>query len=173
MATHDNSSSSHSVLFVCLGNICRSPMAEIVMKALIQSRSSKSSSSTQHIWTIDSAGTASYHEGDSPDSRTVSTCKKYYPWFDSSELRARQIKTSDFDNFDYILVMDESNLKNVNSIRKNNRGKAQVKLLGFYDTEKQNSIVEDPYYGGMNGFEINFTQIKRSLEHFIKIVESS
>ena len=79
---------------------------------------------------------------------------------------------SDFDDFDYILVMDESNLRNVNELRKKKQvtGRAVVSLLGKYDPEEMNSIVEDPYYGGMNGFDVNFKQIRRSLENFIQMV---
>ncbi|EFC39340.1 predicted protein [Naegleria gruberi] len=155
-----------SVCFVCLGNICRSPMAEIVMLALIKEKKAKVD------FIVDSCGTASYHVGEEHDDRTLSTCKKYYPWLNTDDMRARQICQDDFEDFDYILVMDESNLRNVNSIRKNKSGKAKVQLLGCYDPEKKNSIVEDPYYGGMSGFESIFKQIKRSLENFIQIIES-
>ncbi|KAL9656574.1 hypothetical protein ABK040_012157 [Willaertia magna] len=159
-----NNNKKQSILFVCLGNICRSPMAEIVCRALVKEKN------IEDRWSIDSAGTAGYHSGEKPDSRTISTCKKYYPALDISDLRARQIQTSDFQNFDYIFVMDENNLSDVQQLNKRakNKGKAKIALLGSYDPVEKNSIVEDPYYGGINGFEYNFTQIKRTLENFLE-----
>src|ERR1700758_4355824 len=99
------------VLFVCLGNICRSPVAEGIMLHLIEEKN-------QHkFWQVDSAGTAGYHIGEAPDHRTIKNAKKN--GVDLSKLKARKFSAADFDNFDMIYVMDESNYGNVISMSKN------------------------------------------------------
>ncbi|KAL0480009.1 low molecular weight phosphotyrosine protein phosphatase [Acrasis kona] len=153
-----------SVLFVCLGNICRSPMAEITFTELLRQKG------ISHEWKVDSAGTAGYHTGDAPDSRSVSTCKKFLGNDINVKFKARQVKKTDFNEFQYILCMDESNLDDLLEIRPKN-STAVVKLLGQFDPEGD-TIIKDPYYGGLNGFEHNFNQVKRSLEAFISYVQS-
>ncbi|KAJ3107806.1 hypothetical protein HDU97_003154 [Phlyctochytrium planicorne] len=102
---------------------------------------------------IDSCGTAGYHVGEAPDSRTVAVCRQNGVPINHS---ARQLKQPDFDEFDYILCMDESNIRNAESIRP--RGsKAKLQLFGDYDPEGER-IIKDPYYGGQDGFEKNFAQ---------------
>ncbi|KAH9458426.1 hypothetical protein MJO28_005495 [Puccinia striiformis f. sp. tritici] len=135
-----------SVLFVCLGNICRSPMAQAVFTHLVTLNGLE-----DRFETIASAGTAGYHIGDKPDSRTISTCKKNGVPVNSF---AQQVKSSDFDNFDYILAMDSSNLRNLIQI-KPRQSTATVKLFGEFGDGK---IVKDPYYGGIEGFEYDFKQ---------------
>ncbi|MDO6595071.1 low molecular weight protein-tyrosine-phosphatase [Neptuniibacter sp. 1_MG-2023] len=131
------------VLFVCLGNICRSPTADGVFKQLV---------STQRLHNkiyVDSAGTAAYHIGNPPDSRSIAAAKQR--GYDLSSLRARQVISADFDEFDYVLAMDNENLSNLKSICPEG-AKAYVGL--FLDfTGLPVDEVPDPYYGGEGGFE--------------------
>ncbi|KAJ1813341.1 Low molecular weight phosphotyrosine protein phosphatase [Coemansia sp. RSA 2599] len=146
------------VLFVCLGNICRSPMAEAVFAHTVKQRG------LHDRFVIDSAGTAGYHAGDTPDRRSAATCKRHGVPVNH---RARQVQKSDFGTFDYILCMDRSNLADLESMRP--RGsKAQVSLFGAYDEEQPGSFIEDPYYGGNEGFEVNFQQVARCSDGFLK-----
>ncbi len=132
---------------VCLGNICRSPLAEGILR-------SKLSSNT---YTIDSAGTAGYHIGNPPDKRSVAVANKY--GLDISNLRGRQFTVSDFDIFDYIFVMDESNFDNVSSLARNEGDIEKVKLILNEVYPNQNYSVPDPYYGGKEGFENVFKML--------------
>lgn len=127
---------------VCLGNICRSPMAEGWLKYKIK----------EHNLTIevDSAGTANYHVGEHPDKRMILHAKKY--GVDISTLRARQFVVSDFDRFDQIYVMDESNLQNVCRLARNESDKKKVMLLLNEMNPNENLPVPDPYYGGEQEF---------------------
>ena len=121
------------ILFVCLGNICRSPMAEGIMRHL----------APEHI--VDSAGTSNYHIGHSPDQRMIHTAHTF--GIDISNLKARQLTTDDFDQFDRIYVMDKSNYKNALTLAKTKEH--QNKL---HYTLENNEDVPDPYYGGEEGF---------------------
>jgi len=131
------------VLVVCLGNICRSPMGEAVLKDVARKRGLDI--------LVDSCGTAGYHVGEEPDERTVAVCKKHDVPIDS---QARQIATSDFTRFTHILAADENNLRNLENIKPSN-ATAEVRLWGSYLDGKP---IPDPYYGGMNGFEKVFQQ---------------
>eukprot|EP01111_Echinosteliopsis_oligospora_P013699 TRINITY_DN4985_c0_g1_i1.p1 TRINITY_DN4985_c0_g1~~TRINITY_DN4985_c0_g1_i1.p1 ORF type:complete len:164 (-),score=33.81 TRINITY_DN4985_c0_g1_i1:8-499(-) len=148
----------HSVLFVCLGNICRSPMAEMVMKYIIKQNQIESE------WRVDSAGTSAFHIGQKADGRSIETCRKRLKNIDDSH-RARQLRQLDFSEFDYILCMDESNLRNIEYAAPDSYS-AKIKLLGSYDS-KGMKIIEDPYYGGAEGFDTNFDQVVRSLLSFL------
>jgi len=143
------------ILFVCLGNICRSPLAEGIMLHLKEKHSLPI--------TIDSAGTASYHIGEAPDSRTIANARKN--GVDLSALRARQFQVSDFDNFDFIYVMDKSNLSNVLSMAKTETHKQKVSL--FLDTMQpgKNLEVPDPYYGNEQLFEDVFQLVYKACEN--------
>ena len=128
-----------SVLFICTGNICRSPTAEGVFRKLVEREGL-----SEHIQ-IDSAGTHGYHVGDSPDARAQEFAKKR--GYDLSEQRARQFSREDCKHFDYILVMDEANYQIVHP----QCPKAQKFLV--YAPEVKEEDVPDPYYGGDKGFE--------------------
>ena len=131
----------NKILMVCLGNICRSPLAEGILK-------SKLSTNT---FFIDSAGTGAYHIGKSPDSRSIAVAKKY--GLDISNLRGRQFNVSDFDKFDTIYAMDESNYRNIISLARDDQDKAKVKFILNEIYPDQNYNVPDPYYGGHDDFE--------------------
>ncbi|APY09745.1 protein-tyrosine-phosphatase [Seonamhaeicola sp. S2-3] len=129
------------ILMVCLGNICRSPLAEGILKSKLPS----------DFFIVDSAGTASYHVGSTPDKRSIAVAKKY--GLDISHLRGRQFTVDDFDNFDYIYVMDESNYQNVIKLARNEDDKNKVEMILNLVYPNQNYDVPDPYYGGDQGFE--------------------
>jgi protein-tyrosine phosphatase len=133
------------VLFVCLGNICRSPVAEGIMLHLVEEKK------LQKSWQIDSAGTAGYHIGEAPDHRTVKNAKKN--GVDLSKLRARKFSVSDFDEFDAIYVMDESNYENVIALSKNPEHHKKVDYLLNVTHSGKNLPVPDPYYGSEKNFE--------------------
>lgn len=133
-----------NVLMVCLGNICRSPLAHGIFEKL----------SKEFSITVDSAGTASYHIGSSPDPRSIKIAMKH--GIDISIQRARQFTRSDFDSFDHIFVMDRQNLRNVLKLSQTEAERNKVKLL------LTNEEVEDPYYGGDQGFEIVFDKIEKA-----------
>tara|TARA_R110002049_G_scaffold138450_5_gene298549 strand:+ start:219 stop:656 length:438 start_codon:yes stop_codon:yes gene_type:complete len=125
---------------VCLGNICRSPLAEGILKSKLS-----------NFFVVDSAGTANYHVGNSPDKRSIAVARKY--GLDISNLKGRQFNISDFDTFDLIYVMDESNFKNVVKLARNDGNISKVKMILNEVYPNQNYDVPDPYYGGDSGFE--------------------
>ncbi len=131
------------VLFVCLGNICRSPTAEAVFTQKVIA------AGAQDMIIVDSAGTAGYHIGEVPDERACEFAARRGYLMD--RLRARQVCTEDFDYFDHIIAMDQANLSNLQAL-KPQHAKAQLSLmLSHSDSSKQE--VPDPYYGGNQGFE--------------------
>jgi protein-tyrosine phosphatase len=135
---------SYKILFVCLGNICRSPAGENVMNYLLQVRRLNSKIS------CDSAGTAGYHVGDPPDSRMITTLKKRgLP----SQGAARQFSYQDFNDFDLILAMDFSNYKDILSLDYQEKYRNKVKLICEFSRNHSLKEVPDPYYGGNKGFE--------------------
>jgi protein-tyrosine phosphatase len=130
------------ILFVCLGNICRSPTAHGVMETKLQKQ--------QLDWVyVDSAGTAAYHIGKSPDQRTQQAASSR--GYDLSSLRARQATETDFFEFDYIFAMDKENLRNLERIRPANATATLLLALAFSDLAV--TEVPDPYYGGSEGFD--------------------
>ena len=133
------------VLFVCLGNICRSPTADGVMRKLVAD-----AHLTDHIQ-VDSAGTASWHTGRAPDPRTVAAARER--GFDLSPLRARQVTRDDFAEFDYILAMDNANLADLKGLKPVDYSGHLGLFLGFGE-QQQLREVPDPYHGGSDGFEL-------------------
>jgi protein-tyrosine phosphatase len=133
-----------SVLLVCLGNICRSPTAEGVLRKML------ADSGLDGRVQVDSAGTTGYHEGAPPDARALAAARAR--GFDLSSLRARRIVAEDFDRFDLILAMDEDNLADLREIAPDG-ARAQLGLLLDYAAGRRERAVPDPYYGGRNGFE--------------------
>lgn len=140
------------ILMVCLGNICRSPLAEGMMLKLIQDH--------QLPISVDSAGTSGFHVGENPDHRTIQNAKSH--GVDLSPIVARQFSVEDFDRFDKIYVMDKSNYKNVLSLARNHQDSEKVDLLLNVIEPGKNLEVPDPYYGGEKGFEDVFQLIKKA-----------
>ena len=129
------------VLMVCLGNICRSPLAEGILQSKIN---------TDKVF-VDSAGTAAYHIGNLPDERSIDVARKY--GIDITNQRARKFKVKDFDNFDFIYAMDESNYQNILLLARSKEDKNKVEMILNETKSNQNLSVPDPYYGGNQGFE--------------------
>ena len=143
------------VLFVCLGNICRSPTADGIFREII-----KREKLEQKI-IVDSAGTGDWHIGKAPDSRTVAAAKKR--GYDLSLLRARQVITADFDEFDYVLAMDNSNLRDLHSLRPTHFA-GHLGLFLDFGSRKTHREVPDPYYGGHDGFELVLDLVEEAAE---------
>ncbi len=130
-----------AVLMVCLGNICRSPLAEGVLKSKVNSKN----------FFVDSAGTGAWHIGNPPDPRSIEVASKY--GIDIASQKARQFEQEDFDKFDFIYVMDASNYQNVLKLSRNKEDRSKVKMILNELYPGENKDVPDPYYGGELGFE--------------------
>lgn len=137
-------SPSVDLLMVCMGNICRSPTAEGVLRAMVQR------AGLQRRITVDSAGTEGYHVGDAPDKRTQQAAARR--GYDLSRLRARQLTARDFERFDLVLVMDEANERAARALCPPAQAGRLYRLTQFC-LRHQASAVPDPYYGGAQGFE--------------------
>lgn len=147
-----------NVLFVCLGNICRSPLAEGVLLQMIREKG------LENQIRVDSAGTSNYHIGDSPDPRTMKNARDNNIILTS---KARQFSAEDFSSFDYILAMDHSNYHNILRLDPRQRHMNKVMLLRQFDPQDKGADVPDPYFGGEDGFEQVFEIVHRSVDHFL------
>jgi len=141
-----------NILMVCLGNICRSPLAEGILRSKLP----------EDTFIIDSAGTGNYHIGNPPDKRSISVASKY--GLDISNLRGRQFNSLDFDSFDYIYVMDNSNFENVIKLARNNSDTSKVKFILNEIYPNQNHDVPDPYLGNEYGFENVFKMLDEACD---------
>lgn len=146
-----------SVCFVCLGNICRSPMAEAVFSHLLEEAGIDG-------WAVDSAGTGHWHVGKGPDPRTLVVCRDQGIPIDC---RARQLEAGDLDAFDHILVMDHANLATVQALADTSSVRAQVELLTTWDPQGTPEV-DDPYYADDAAFAAIYHQIRRSCEGFLQ-----
>lgn len=145
----------NKIVMVCLGNICRSPLAEGILRhKLVQKGLS-------HI-TVDSAGTSNYHTGEHPDKRSAANAKSH--GVDISRLKARQFTVKDFDTFDRIFVMDTSNYNDVIELARNNADKEKVEMILNRVYPDTNMSVPDPYFGGEQGFENVFMLLDKACE---------
>lgn len=140
------------ILMVCLGNICRSPLAHGILESKLP----------KNYFYIDSAGTAAYHVGNKPDQRSIEVAKAHN--IDISQQSARQFLASDFDTFDYIFAMDSSNYSNIISLAKSNSEIGKVKLFLEENDVITNKNVPDPYYGDIKDFEYVFDLIERTAQ---------
>lgn len=147
------------VLFVCMGNICRSPTAEGVFRQLVASRA------PDLRVEIDSAGTHDYHIGLPPDRRSIDAAQRR--GIDLSTLRARRVEVADFERFDLILAMDDDNMRELQRIAPAN-ARARVRLLMEYAPQANSRAVPDPYYGGAQGFEAVLDLLEQAAEGLLK-----
>ncbi|MBV1887709.1 MAG: low molecular weight phosphotyrosine protein phosphatase [Urechidicola sp.] len=137
---------------VCLGNICRSPLAEGILR---------SKNFLKNI-EVDSAGTANYHVGNRPDKRSIGVAAKYD--IDISNLSGRQFSVKDFDEFDLIYAMDNSNYKNILSLARDDADGQKVSLILNEVFPNENLDVPDPYFGGNHGFETVYKMLDQACD---------
>lgn len=140
------------ILMVCLGNICRSPLAHGLLRAKLKDTNSF----------VDSAGTASYHVGEAPDVRMIKTARNH--GINISDLRGMQFSVNHFDEFDKIYVMDESNYNNVINLARTKSDKSKVEMILNQIKPNSNAAVPDPYYGGDEGFENVFKMLNQATD---------
>jgi protein-tyrosine phosphatase len=144
---------------VCLGNICRSPLAQGVLQHKLDSFNLK------NIY-VDSAGTGSWHAGNPPDIRSIEIAEKY--GIDISQHRARHFSSNDFNTFNKIIVMDTKNYKDLLNLSSSQIDSDKIKLLLSYTYKNERASVPDPYYGGDDGFENIYKLINSACNEIIK-----
>ncbi|MCZ6593313.1 MAG: low molecular weight phosphotyrosine protein phosphatase [Bacteroidetes bacterium] len=143
------------ILMVCLGNICRSPLAEGILKAKVDVDKVQ----------VDSAGTGGWHIGELPDSRSIDIAKKH--GLDITDQRGKKFSAYDFETYDYIFVMDNSNYRDVIRMAKNDSEKQKVRLILDEIFPGENVDVPDPYYGGDHGFENVYQMLDQACEKIV------
>ena len=149
------------ILTVCLGNICRSPMAEGILRHLAAERGI-----TVHT---DSAGTGDYHVGEAPDRRAQAAMRRY--GIDISDLRARQFVAADYDRFDLILAMDASNLQHMLHLAPDAQLAAKARLVMDHAPQHPQREVPDPYFGGDEGFDAVYHMLVEACHAVLDTVE--
>ena len=148
---------------VCLGNICRSPLAHGILEKKINSNNLAAS--------VDSAGTGSWHSGELPDPRSIDTASIH--GIDITKQRARQFNNNDFNEFDLIYVMDTSNYNDVTKMTSDPEKLIKVKLILNENHPKENRSVPDPYYGGDDGFEKVYQMLDKACNSIIEKIRSN
>ena len=179
--TTGSSKTKHSVLFVCWGNICRSPTAEAIFKRLLEERGVSES------WTVDSAGTGDWNLGELPDPRTLKTLRyKVVPLIChiyndlctvcrrhglDSDHRARLLVEKDLEQFEHIIVFDHKNIQDTLEMYPKGLTEDRLTLLGRFDSEQESDIIEDPYYLEDKDFETTYLICERACKAFLESVE--
>ena len=151
------------VLFVCMGNICRSPTAEGVFRRLLETHGA------QHEIEVDSAGTHDYHVGEPPDRRAVAAAERR--GIDLSRLRARTVSERDFAYFDFVLAMDRDNLELLHA-RAPNQYRERIRLMMDFAPDAHAREVPDPYYGGAKGFEEVLDLLEQAAEGLFREIQA-
>ena len=161
---HISKENPFKIVFVCLGNICRSPTAEGMFQHLVNERG------LQPYFYIDSAGTSAFHIGEPANSKSQQVANQHGVKLPS---RARRFEAADLEEFDLIFAMDRENLENIKQLDSRNQYSEKIKLLREYDSQPGNGEVPDPYYGGMDGFQNVFDIVKRSCEALLDELEGN
>ncbi|AEV31952.1 protein-tyrosine-phosphatase [Owenweeksia hongkongensis DSM 17368] len=148
------------ILMVCLGNICRSPLAEGILREKVKDLNVET----------DSAGTSAYHVDEAPDTRSIQIGRKHN--INISDLRGRQFVVEDFDHFDLIYVMDQNNYHKVILMARNEEDKSKVRYILNEIEPKSNAEVPDPYYGGDNGFENVYKMLDAATDKIVEKIKN-
>ena len=148
------------LMFVCLGNICRSPLAEAAFRAEVQK------AGLEDMFEIESSGTGEWHVGKQADQRMRETARRY--GMSLEEHRAQQFDAGHFADFDHIFVMDKNNLHDVLFLDRKERHGGKVRLFREFDPEPQDFQVPDPYFGGQQGFENVFDIVQRTARRLLE-----
>ncbi len=151
----------HKILMVCLGNICRSPLAAGILSHMMKMHGIDAE--------VHSAGTAGYHIGEPADIRSIETARKHN--IDITSHTGRQFHANDFDSYDIIYAMDRENYRNILTKARNEKDKAKVKLLMNEALPHENLEIPDPYYGGPEGFENVYRMINMAGDEIIKKIK--
>ncbi len=151
------------ILFVCLGNIIRSPLAENLFRFQAEQ------AGIDGKYSVDSAGTAAYHLGEPPDPRMQKTAASHGV---NNGGTARQVREDDFDEFDWIVAMDSSNRRDLLEIADSPEKQGKIRLMREFDPEQDDPDVPDPYYGGAEGFEITYRIVERSVAGLLEALEA-
>ena len=147
------------ILFVCLGNICRSPLAEGVFRKLVEERG------LSEYFDIDSAGNGSWHIGESPDDRMQKTAREH--GITLGHQTARRVTPADLDEYDHVLVMDNKNRRRMRQVDGHDTHEQKIQLFRSFDPEPGDMEVPDPYFGGEDGFEHVYRIVERTAERLL------
>lgn len=147
------------ILFVCLGNICRSPLAEAIFKEKVKN------AGLDKFITVDSCGTGNYHIGENPDPRSIAIAEKHHV---PIQHKARQLSPKDGEQFTYIMVMDDKNHEDTMAVVQS--GNAKVFKMRHFDPKGLDEDVPDPYFGGDEGFQLVYDMLERSSVQFLNFL---
>ena len=152
-------------MFVCMGNICRSPLAEGVFRQLVED------AGLEEQFEVASSGTGGWHVGQSPDRRMQQVARKNGVSLEGQ--RARQFHKEDLTHFDFVFAMDRDNLEDITDMAAQNPTTAQVHLFRNFDPDPGDGNVPDPYYGGARGFDLVFDIVSRTTQHILDSIQEN